>query len=77
MKSTIKLFLVVCLFSSVVLADDGEMPTGNRTCPNGATTCFAATTTTPEEETKTTTGDDSILTTVQEYMDSLVEYFAS
>ncbi|HEY0457835.1 MAG TPA: hypothetical protein VGC97_01715 [Pyrinomonadaceae bacterium] len=76
MKSTIKLFLVVCLFSSVVLAD-GEMPTGNRTCPNGATTCFAATSTTPEEETKTTTGDDSILTTVQDYLDSLVEYFAS
>jgi hypothetical protein len=77
MKSTIKLFLVVCLFSSAVLADDGEMPTGNRNCPNGATTCFVAPAATTEEETKQTTADDSILTTVQEYLDSLVEYFAS
>ena len=76
MKSTIKLVLVVCLFSSVAFAD-GEMPTGNRSCPNGAATCFAGTTTIPEEETKATTGDDSILTTVQEYLDSLVEYFVS
>ena len=32
MKSTIKLFLVIALFSSIALADDGNMSNGGRTC---------------------------------------------
>jgi hypothetical protein len=85
MKSTVKLFLVVCLFSSVAFAD-GELPNGNKSCPNGATTCFASsptTTTTPTGDGKTTedgsqtTADDSVLTVIQEYMDSMVGYFLS
>ena len=80
MKSTAKLFLTLCLFSSVVLAD-GEIPIGNRNCPNGQTTCFVETTTTGEEkntdETNQTTGGDSITTTVQEYLDAMVGYFLS
>lgn len=78
MKSTIKFFLVVILFSSVAFADEGNLPTGNRSCPNGQTTCFVSTPTTGEEETKTTestSSTDSILIVVKEYFDSMFEYF--
>jgi hypothetical protein len=84
MKSTIKLFLVVILFSSVVFAEEGNMGTGNRTCPNGQTTCFVSGSTTGDEETKSTeptdstdlTGStDSILVSVTEYFESMLEYF--
>lgn len=32
MKSTLKFFLVVALFSSITLADDGNMGNGGKTC---------------------------------------------
>lgn len=78
MKSTIKLLLVVILFSSAAFAE-GEMGTGGRSCPNGQTTCFAGNDEpTGDIETKTTETDastDSILTSVQGYLKSVFEYF--
>lgn len=72
MKSTIKLVLVVCLFSSVVFAD-GEMTNGGKTCPTG-TTCLTATQPT-EKEITPTESTDSVLTFVQEYLNSMLKYF--
>ncbi len=73
MKSTIKLILVVFLFSSMAFAE-GDMGNGTRTCPNGATTCFVSA---EPSETKETTTDpeDSILTSVQNYLDWAFKYF--
>ena len=76
-----KLFLVVILFSSVVFADEGNMGTGTKSCPNGQTTCFVGTSTNGDEETKSTEptdstdSADSILIVVQEYFDSIIEFF--
>jgi len=72
MKSTIKLVLVVCLFSSVAFAD-GEMTNGGKTCPTG-TTCLIATQPTGQETT-TTESKDSVLDFVQEYLNSMLKYF--
>lgn len=73
MKSTIKLFLVVFLFSSTVFAE-GDMGNGGRTCPNGAPTCLVSA---EPSETKETTTDpeDSILTSVHEYLDWVFKCF--
>jgi hypothetical protein len=78
MKLTIKLVLVVCLFSSVAFAD-GEMGNGGKTCPTGST-CLTTTEPTEDdtkltESTDSTNSTDSILTTVQEYLDSMLKYF--
>ena len=70
MKSTIKLVLVVILFSSVAFADDGDMGSGGKTCTSN---CFVATQ--PTEDKNTTEPDDNILTTVQEYWDAVFKYF--
>jgi hypothetical protein len=70
MKSTIKLFLAVILFSSVVFAD-GEMPTTGKTCTSN---CFTATPPTGDEG-KTGESEDSILIFVREYLDSIYKYF--
>ena len=72
MKSTIKLALVITLFSSAAFAD-GDMGTGGRTCPNGQTTCLVYSEVPQKEE--TTTENDSILSTVQEYLNSMYKYF--
>ena len=72
MKSTIKLALVITLFSSAAFAD-GDMGTGGRTCPNGQTTCLVYTEEPQNEE--TTTETDSVLDTVQEYLNSMIKYF--
>lgn len=74
MKVTIKLFLVVVLLNSVVFADDGNMGTSGRTCPNGATTCLAATEA-AREDPKSTESTDSILVFVQDYLKSVFGYF--
>lgn len=71
MKSTIKLVLAFVLFSSAVFADDGDLGNGSKTCTSN---CFTATQPT-EVETKSTAAGDSILTTVQEYLDSFFKYF--
>jgi len=39
MKLTLKIFLVICLFSSITFADDGDMGNGGKTCPP-QTTCL-------------------------------------
>jgi len=72
MKSTIKLVLVVCLFSSVTFAE-GEMGNGSRNCPNG-TTCLTVNQPIDKEITPTES-KDSVLDFVQEYLDSIFKYF--
>ena len=73
MKSIIKLALVVCLFSSVVLAE-GDMGSGGKTCTNGTTTCLTTNQPTDHDaDTKEST--DSVLTFVQKYLESIFKYF--
>ncbi|HVE57239.1 MAG TPA: hypothetical protein VNB22_10455 [Pyrinomonadaceae bacterium] len=72
MKSTIKLVLVVCLFSSVAFAD-GEMGNGTKSCPTGST-CLTTTQPT-EKEITPTESTDSVLDFVREYLDSMLKYF--
>jgi len=70
MKLTVKLFLAVILFCSVVFAD-GEMPSGGKSCTGN---CLVA----PlpgEDETKPAENDGSILILVKEYVNSVLEYF--
>lgn len=70
MKSTIKIFLVVALFSSITLADDGNMSNGGFTddgnMSNGGKTCtqncLSVDQTTRDTET------NSFLESVQEYL---------
>ena len=75
MKSVIKLMLVVSLFASAVFAE-GELPNGNRNCPNGQTTCFVADEPTGDE-TKSTDSEDTLLVIVQNYFDSVFGYFVN
>lgn len=70
MKLTLKLFLVVCLFSSVTFADDGTMTTGGKSCTQN---CY-----TGNQQTEPTSIDrnqsqpkDSILTFIQKYLISI------
>lgn len=72
MKSIIKLALIVIFCSSTSFAD-GDMGSGGRTCPNNQTTCLVYSEVPQNEETKTET--DSILSTVQEYLNSMFKYF--
>lgn len=64
MKLTIKLVLVVCLFSSVAFAD-GEMGTGGKSC-----NCLTANQPT-EKETIKMESDNYILSFVQKYLISI------
>ena len=82
MKSTLKIFLAVCLFSSVTFADgdmttggfDGDMTTGGKTCTENC-----AVSNEPSDPNVVTTSsnssepqnDESILTIVQDYLLSL------
>jgi hypothetical protein len=69
MKLTLKLFLVLCLFSSVTFAD-GDIPGGGKTCTQN---CFAG-----DQQTEPTNNDrnkskpkDSVLTFIQKYLISI------
>lgn len=66
MKLTIKLVLVVCLFSSVAFAD-GEMTNGGKTCTGN---CLVANQPT-EKETIKMESDNYILNFVQKYLISI------
>ena len=70
MKLILKIFLVICLFSSAALADDGDMPTGGKTCPSGQT-CFAGDM--PTGGRAAIDHDDSVLTLIQKYIISIFE----
>ena len=79
MKLTLKLFLVVCLFSSVTFAE-GDMGNGGRTCTQNCCTenCYTGneqpdpTTEDPtSNDSNQSTSDDSVLTSVQDYLISL------
>jgi hypothetical protein len=73
-KLTLKLMMVVCLFSSIALAEEGDMTGGGRTCPQGQTTCRPAEQLPdPTKDTKETNETDSILTIIQKYLISIFE----
>ena len=76
MKLTLKLFLVVSLFSSATFAD-GDMPGGGRTCTQNCYTSNEQPDPTTEDPTSTdsnqSTSDHSILTSIQDYLISLYE----
>lgn len=62
MKTTVKSFLVIALFSSITLADDGNMGGGNRNCPQQQS-CLVA------EQNEENTGEkNGILEYVQEFL---------
>lgn len=62
MKTTIKFFLIVALFSSITLADDGNMGTGNRNCTQ-QTPCLVA-----DQKDENTNEENGILEYVQEFL---------
>jgi hypothetical protein len=74
MKSTVKLLLIMVLFTSAAFAD-GEMGTNGKTCPAN-TTCLTEAPPPGETEPINTESDDTILTYVQKYLESMFEYFA-
>ena len=67
MKLTLKLILVICLFSSIAFAEEGNMGGGGKACPQGQQTCR------PAEQPPETTDSDSILTIIQKYLISIFE----
>lgn len=77
MKLTLKLFLVICLFSSVTFAD-GDMTTGGKNCTQN---CGYTNNEQPEPTAEVPTStvsnqsasDNSVLTSVKEYLVSLFE----
>ncbi len=66
MKTTIKLVLFVCLFSSVAFAD-GEMGSGGKTCPSGCLVAPQA----AEKDMVNTETENYILKFVQKYLFSI------
>ena len=73
MKLTLKIFLVVCLFSSVAFAD-GDMGNGGKTCTQNCYTSDEQPD--PAEDATSTnqsTSDNSVLISIQEYLISLYE----
>jgi hypothetical protein len=75
MKLTLKLFLFLCLFCSVALADgemgsggEGEMGSGGKTCPT-PNPCL----TSDQGDTNGTGDSDSILTFIQNYLLTVFE----
>lgn len=61
--------LVVCLFSSIALAEDGNMGSGGRSCPSGTTSCRAAEQSTDNDTNQT----ESILDFIRGYLVSIFE----
>jgi hypothetical protein len=75
-KFTLKLILLVCLFSAVAVADEGDMTGGNKKppCPQGQASCLT-TDGLPEitDEDTNRTDSDSILILIQQYLVSIFE----
>lgn len=76
MKLTLKLLLVVCLFSSVTFAE-GDMTTGGKTCTQNCYTGKEQPEPTAPNPTSADTNqapsDNSVLTSIQDYLVSLIE----
>ena len=70
MKLTLKLILVLCLFSSVAVADEGDMTGGGKKCPQGQASCRPQPPT-PTDDDTTQTDTDSVLTIIQRYLTSI------
>lgn len=79
MKLTLKLFLVVCLFSSVTFADGdmpgggfaGDMPGGGKTCTQNCVVGNEPTTEPTDGNLNQSPSEDSVLTFIQEYLISI------
>lgn len=79
MKLTLKIFLVICLFSSIGLAD-GDQPTGGKNCPTQETCLEGDQPTGGDTEGDQPTGgravndqNESVLTFIQKYLISIFE----
>ena len=79
MKSTIKLFLIVALFVSTAFAEgdmgsggftEGDMGSGGKTC---TTTCLPDNETdqSHEENSNSEESDESVLTVIQDYLNTI------
>ena len=73
MKSTIKLFLLVVLFSSVVIGEEGNMGSGGRACTPPATTCRGGEVIETENPGTETTETDSVFEYLRDYLGSFFE----
>ncbi len=62
MKTTVKFFLVIALFSSITLADDGNMGTGNKNCTQ-QNPCLI-----DDQNDENTNEKNSVLDIVQEFL---------
>ncbi|HMS40395.1 MAG TPA: hypothetical protein PKE69_09225 [Pyrinomonadaceae bacterium] len=62
MKTTIKFFLVITLFGSITLADDGNMGTSNRNCTQQQS-CLVA-----DQNDENANEENGILEYVQEFL---------
>ncbi len=70
-KTTIKLFLLVCVFCSVAIADDGNMGNGNKNCPPGVS-CLI----TPPQDGQSADQVESkdTITVVKDYLKLVFDY---
>jgi hypothetical protein len=73
MKLTLKIFLVVSLFSSIAFADDGDMSGGNKTCPPGQTCFTEGDMSGGNRAVNDQDQNDSVLTFIQKYLGSIFE----
>jgi hypothetical protein len=71
-KLTLKLILILSLFSSAALADEGDMTGGGKSCSQGQPTCRPADPV-PDTTDTDSTDTDSILIIVQKYLASIFE----
>ena len=71
MKLTVKILLVICLFTSIAFAD-GEMGTGGKTCPP-QTACLDGEMGTGGLTVDDQNQNDSMLSFIQKYLISIFE----
>jgi hypothetical protein len=50
MKKTISLLILFCALTGFVFAEDGQIPTGGRSCPEGQQTCLFESSPQPQNE---------------------------
>lgn len=73
MKLTAKLFLIVSLFCSVAIADDGNMGNGGRTDPPPCTeNCLVAGGTITPNDSEQANSEDSIFSIIRDYLYDLL-----
>ena len=66
MKTAIKFFLVIALFSSITLADEGNMGSGNKSC-TAQQPCFVN-----DQNDENTNEKNAVLVYVQEFLEKIL-----